>query len=117
MALVFLNAYKIILSIILCRFYRSDESDSEPESSDEVDSDTEGLGMLFVCVKSTINLITFVLLGFKDKNLSSKTLPKKKVTFSEPNENHPLITDLDYRDVKDKRTSKAELWFDKVSSY
>jgi len=30
----------------LCRFYRSDESASEQESSDEVDSDTEGLGIL-----------------------------------------------------------------------
>lgn len=27
------------------RFYRSDESASEQDSSDEVDSDTEGLGI------------------------------------------------------------------------
>lgn len=32
----------------LCRFYRSDESASEHDSSDEVDSDTEGLGILIV---------------------------------------------------------------------
>lgn len=30
----------------LYRFYRSDESASEHDSSDEVDSDTEGLGIL-----------------------------------------------------------------------
>lgn len=34
--------------ILLCRFYRSDESASEQDSSDEVDSDTEGLGLFIV---------------------------------------------------------------------
>lgn len=40
--------YILINVLIFHRFYRSDESASEQESSDEVDSDTEGLGMSFL---------------------------------------------------------------------
>ncbi|KAK7573880.1 hypothetical protein V9T40_011071 [Parthenolecanium corni] len=87
-------------------FYRSDES--EPEGSDDdIDSEVEGLGL-------------------NDSNEKSTTpvKVKKRVTFAEPENlertnadepepSHPLITDLDYRNVRDKRISKAQLWFDK----
>lgn len=39
----------------LYRYYRSDESASEQESSDEVDSDTEGLGILSILINYAFN--------------------------------------------------------------
>lgn len=44
----------INLNFILCRFYRSDESASEHDSSDEIDSDTEGLGMQYIFIHYSI---------------------------------------------------------------
>lgn len=44
LALIYFPFFKFLI-FILYRYYRSDESASEQDSSDEVDSDTEGLGM------------------------------------------------------------------------
>ncbi|XP_012251558.2 pre-rRNA 2'-O-ribose RNA methyltransferase FTSJ3 [Athalia rosae] len=75
-------------------YYKSE--DSEPEDSDAETSDSDKSG-----------------LGFSDSEEEGLPVKPTKKTVAGDSENNPLITDLDQRDKKSKRTQKAELWFEK----
>lgn len=73
-------------------YYKDSDSELEMESSGEEDGDIgEGLGL-------------------SDSETDDKIPVKKQ---KETTKEHPLITDLDYRDKEQKRAHKAELFFER----
>ncbi|XP_051176826.1 pre-rRNA 2'-O-ribose RNA methyltransferase FTSJ3 [Leptopilina boulardi] len=76
-------------------YYKDESSDPDNSDADESDSDKSGLG----------------LSDSEDDSKKLKLTKKKKPIID--SENNPLITDLDNRDKKSKRTQKAQLWFEK----
>lgn len=76
-------------------YYKDESSDPDDSDSEASDSDKSGLG----------------LSDTEEERKKTKISKKRKPVVD--SENNPLITDLDNRDKKSKRTHKAQLWFEK----
>ncbi|KAJ8967764.1 hypothetical protein NQ314_002647 [Rhamnusium bicolor] len=78
-------------------YYKDSDSELEMESENEEEDIREGLG----------------LSDDDSEKESPKKKKKEKPTKKTRQKEHPLITDLDYRDKDQKKAHKAELWFER----